>query len=299
MPWIQSHTNVERHRKTLEMAADLNLSPVHLSGHLHAFWHAVLEQQEDGNLERWQPRTIAQVAGWDGNPEEFVGALRKHGWLDGNLVHDWLDYAGRYLQNKYHSSDPEKLQRIRALHDRQTKGDLKEAARTPEGGQYISNLISSSDSTVTETVQTSEKRGDARGEGTEFALQPDAPVKTKKEKLPTVVPPLPSWLPRELWQRFKDFRKEIKAPMSADAEKLGIDNLTKLVEIEGEDPKAVIEQSIFRRWKGLFKVDQDLLVAPRRGFDKSDAMREKTRQALNMTYDDPDKKINKAKGHRR
>jgi hypothetical protein len=282
MPWIQSHTNVERHRKTIAVAEDLNDSPVHISGHLHALWHEVLDQQEDGNLAGWSNRMIARYAQWDGDADQFADALRRRGFIDGDLIHDWLEYAGRYLQSKYRSHHPEKLQRIQELHSGQTK----ERPRS-DLGQTVPSILSS-DTNLSETVETSEKRGDARGEGTEFALQSNPPAKPKKEKLPTVVPPLPSWLPAELWQRFKDFRKEIKAPMSAEAEKIGINEITKLVEIHGEDPKAVIEQSMFRRWKGLFKVDRDLHVGPRR-FDKSDVVREKTREMLSMQYDQSDK----------
>src|SRR5262245_26087496 len=105
MPWIQSHTEVERHRKTLMMAQDLNIAPVHLSGHLHALWHAVLEQREDGNLAQWSNEFIALMAMWQGDADRFVSALKRFHWLDDNgLVHNWLDYAGSYLRSKYHSS---------------------------------------------------------------------------------------------------------------------------------------------------------------------------------------------------
>jgi hypothetical protein len=116
MAWIESHTVLARHRKTIELAFDLQVKPVQIIGHLHALWHTVLEQQEDGDLSRWSNYLIAQSALWDGEPDEFVTRLRERGWLDGSLVHDWIDYVGPYLTKKYSSGNPARLKEIWAKH---------------------------------------------------------------------------------------------------------------------------------------------------------------------------------------
>jgi len=117
MAWIESHTEIERHRKVLLMADELEMEPVHLSGHLHALWHAVLEQQEDGNLSTWPDSMVARQAQFNGDCSKFVSLLKKHKFLEENgLIHDWLDYAGRYLKNKYHTANPRKLKAIEKLH---------------------------------------------------------------------------------------------------------------------------------------------------------------------------------------
>lgn len=106
-----------RHRKLRDFARALRLSPVHAMGHLHALWHAALEQAEDGNLTSWSDEFIADSACYPGDAPQFVRLLRSHGWLDGNFLHDWLHYAGRYLQRKYGTSGPEKLEAIRKSHE--------------------------------------------------------------------------------------------------------------------------------------------------------------------------------------
>lgn len=83
-------------------------------------------------------------------------------------------------------------------------------------------------------------------------------TKNKKEKKKTKEEDeFPSWLPLDVFKDFIEMRKKIKKPMTDCAVKLAIKKLHKLKE-EGHDPKAVLEQSIFRSWQGLFPVkDQD------------------------------------------
>ena len=73
-------------------------------------------------------------------------------------------------------------------------------------------------------------------------------------KAPSSPPtPLPDWLPTEEWQAFKDMRRRMKSTLTPKAEQLAIGQLEKL-QAEGEDPKAVIEQSILRGWKSFYKL---------------------------------------------
>lgn len=116
MAWVESHTVLGRHRKVVLLADHLKVEIPALVGHLHLFWHAVLEQQEDGDLSQWSDAVIAHAAMWKGDATIFVAALRQFGWIDGVLVHDWLDYVGEYLTKKYHSSNPQKLVSIWKAH---------------------------------------------------------------------------------------------------------------------------------------------------------------------------------------
>ena len=116
MAWIQSHTVLLRHRKVLQLATDLTLPAVHVVGHLHALWHTVLEQQENGDLTDWPDDMIAQAAAYPGPASAFVSALQARKWLDGKIIHDWMDYAGRYLLMKYRTSNPKRLLQIQKLH---------------------------------------------------------------------------------------------------------------------------------------------------------------------------------------
>jgi hypothetical protein len=68
---------------------------------------------------------------------------------------------------------------------------------------------------------------------------------------------LPLWLPAEAWEAYLAMRKEIKKPLSAYGQRLAISTLTQLW-AEGHDPRAVLEQSIFNCWRGLFPVSQNM-----------------------------------------
>jgi hypothetical protein len=118
MAWIESHTVLRRHRKVRELAKELRLRPVYTIGHLHVLWHAALEQQENGDLTEWSDDFIADQADYPGNAPQFVLLLQKHGWLDGRILHDWLDYAGLFLTRKYSTSNRQKLMAIWAKHGR-------------------------------------------------------------------------------------------------------------------------------------------------------------------------------------
>jgi hypothetical protein len=101
LAWIESHTVLSRHRKVKETARALRIRPAYLIGHLHLLWHAALEQAEDGDLTRWSDEFIAESADFPGDAPQFVQLLQDHGWLDGRLLHDWIDCAGKYLIGKY------------------------------------------------------------------------------------------------------------------------------------------------------------------------------------------------------
>lgn len=134
MGWIESHTVLIRHRKTIELSAWLSIKPVAVMGHLTALWHSALEQQEDGCLGRWADIMIARYAAWEGNPEEFVKGLIEVGWMDPDRkLHDWLDYAGRYLISRYKTSNPNRLVEIWLRHGIDYKTGAKVAIQAGKG----------------------------------------------------------------------------------------------------------------------------------------------------------------------
>lgn len=65
---------------------------------------------------------------------------------------------------------------------------------------------------------------------------------------------LPDWLPLESWDMWSRFRrKKSGSAWTDDAKRLSLSTLRKLHD-DGDDPTAVIEQSIERGWTGLFQV---------------------------------------------
>jgi hypothetical protein len=64
---------------------------------------------------------------------------------------------------------------------------------------------------------------------------------------------LPSWIPQDAWGAYLEMRESIGAPLTARAAGIAIKRLKQLKE-EGNDPVVVLEQSVFRSWRGLFPV---------------------------------------------
>jgi hypothetical protein len=99
--WIESHQSLLTHRKTLRATAMLGVSKYQLIGHLHALWWWGLDNaKDDGDLGEIWPAEVAEAAGWTGDADAFVDALKVAGFLDypdgGRLrLHDWWDYAGK------------------------------------------------------------------------------------------------------------------------------------------------------------------------------------------------------------
>jgi hypothetical protein len=123
-PWIEFHPlRIKRLQKFGDLRRDLQLSDNEALGLLGSFWGEVMELAEDGDISGWSPAYACERAGSGLNPERVWTALVKHRWIDERAdgrrtVHDWLDYAARYLIGKYAGSNKERLVQIWALHGR-------------------------------------------------------------------------------------------------------------------------------------------------------------------------------------
>ena len=128
--WIESHSNLLNHPKLIALASDLNCPRHEVIGFLHCLWHNALIYKEDGDIREWGDNVIAEMAHFSlakaskkhkNVPKSirvFVDCLRKHGFIDNGLLHDWPDYAGKYLISKYSNSNQQLLIDIYARHGR-------------------------------------------------------------------------------------------------------------------------------------------------------------------------------------
>lgn len=64
---------------------------------------------------------------------------------------------------------------------------------------------------------------------------------------------LPDWIPEDAWKAWLEIRPKVKAPNTPRALDLAVKELAKLKD-RGQDPRAVLEQSTLRGWRGLFEV---------------------------------------------
>jgi len=135
MAWLELHTVLIRHRKLNKLARTLNIKPVVAVGHVTTLWGNVLELSPSGDITKWDLEDISTYANWEGDPETFYKALLNggDGFIDERdgfrLIHDWLDYAGKYLTSKYHTRQPEVLANIRLMY---CKDQMKTKVRPNE-----------------------------------------------------------------------------------------------------------------------------------------------------------------------
>lgn len=104
MAWIESHQALEKHPKVLQLSKACGWGIPETIGKLHIFWWWCLDYAPDGRLDKFDHETIASVFGVHEGATNLVHALLKLNWLDSEpsiRVHDWWDYAGRFLQVRY------------------------------------------------------------------------------------------------------------------------------------------------------------------------------------------------------
>ena len=119
MAWIESHTDLKEHPKFLDLINYAEMDEDTVLGKLHRFWHWTMKYAEDGDLRKFNDGQLCRAVGFNDIKlgKTFIESMVKACWLDREpyfRVHDWWDYAGKYLQGKYKRS-PEKWQRIKNL----------------------------------------------------------------------------------------------------------------------------------------------------------------------------------------
>lgn len=100
IPWVQVYSNLPQHPKTSRLAEELKLTSAALDpnaiavGLLVSLWTWAIQNAYSGDLSECSARTIANACQWRKKPEMLVDALKKAGWLDGDMkLHDWEEYA--------------------------------------------------------------------------------------------------------------------------------------------------------------------------------------------------------------
>ncbi len=115
--WIESHQDLEEHPKLLELCNRTGWDLDQAIGKLHRLWWWTLRYAEDGNLSRYKPSQFLVRLNGKHSAEELYKILQDTKFIEKNgLIHDWMDYSGRYLTAKYRTSNPKELQRIERLH---------------------------------------------------------------------------------------------------------------------------------------------------------------------------------------
>jgi hypothetical protein len=128
MAYVEAHQALLTHRKTLRLARLLDLDKYATVGRLMALWWWALDNAQDGEIAKSDSDILADVMGWDGEPDALVTALVAAGWLesydDHFLIHDWMEYVGRLIERRRENA--ERMRRARA---RAARGDGDETPR--------------------------------------------------------------------------------------------------------------------------------------------------------------------------
>ncbi len=117
MAWIESHQQLLNHPKVMDLSAAMGWDVDVVIGKLHRLWWWCIDYAEDGDLRKHREGRIAAAMNVPvSDAKKLVKELVEAGWIDSEpylRIHDWWDYAGKYLQGRYKRS-PELWQAIRA-----------------------------------------------------------------------------------------------------------------------------------------------------------------------------------------
>jgi hypothetical protein len=102
MAWIESHTALARHPKTLRLSRALGVSIPAAIGHLHLLWWWALEYAPDGDVGRFDAADLTLACMWEGEEAALLPALQQAGFVDADgTLHNWDEYAGRLLDRRH------------------------------------------------------------------------------------------------------------------------------------------------------------------------------------------------------
>ncbi len=221
MAWIESHRRLGTHRKLLAMARSLKISRAQAIGMLHLFWWWALDAAPDGDITGVNPIDIGVVMDWNRSDNRSVS--RSQSLYNCLVSCGWIEEKeGRTL-----------------IHD---------------WNDYAGNLIS-------KRKQNAERMRQVRSTHVQntFVAHTGATVPNSTQHNSTITPTpsnnLPEWLNKETWGNFLLMRKTMKALPTTHATKLLLKRLDEL-RITGDDPNAILNQSIMNNWKGLFPLKE-------------------------------------------
>lgn len=84
---------------------------------------------------------------------------------------------------------------------------------------------------------------------------------------PRVFDDLPDWVPLDAWKGYVEMRASIKKPLRTDRQRqLAVSKLDEL-RGEGNEPEAVLNQSVMNSWQGLFPLKDRARGSPGKGGD--------------------------------
>ena len=130
--------SLRNHPKLISTANLLGIPRVYVFGTIVNWWCGAYIHAEDGDMwqgdEERSNRFILSLSEMPEKHEAFLDAIRRDRWLDGWLIHDWLDYMGPHLYAQYKSHGRKRLVEIWEKHGKRYG---REKTEGEEGGDGI------------------------------------------------------------------------------------------------------------------------------------------------------------------
>ena len=99
--WIRVDCDILNHKKVVILAKLLDENKLLTVGRVIGLWtFTQMYAWHDGDLSAWGEKEIEQAARWDGLDGEFFKAANEAGLLDNFVVHNWPQYAAKYVQKR-------------------------------------------------------------------------------------------------------------------------------------------------------------------------------------------------------
>jgi hypothetical protein len=141
LAWIESHQELDGHPKVTDLMGLMGWDKDQVIGKLHRFWWWCLKYAQNGDLRKHNDNRIAEAMGVAmGDSKRLIEAMVQSCWIDRKpyfRVHDWWDYAGRFLQGKY-SHSPSEWKTIRKAYGYRKVSDTTYLPNLPTNQPYNS-----------------------------------------------------------------------------------------------------------------------------------------------------------------
>lgn len=121
MAWLETHQGIENHPKRKMLSSLMKWDKHNTMGRLLSFWFWCLDYAPTGDLSKWNDALLAESVGLNADEgKAFVDAMVQSGWIDRRngmfRVHDWVEYAGRYLRDSKFRHQPKKWKEVMRLY---------------------------------------------------------------------------------------------------------------------------------------------------------------------------------------
>lgn len=140
MPWIESHTTLARHPKTLRLARALGVDVPTAIGHLHLLWWWAIEYAQDGDLSRFGADELADACLWERPPDVLWTSVQGAGFVDADgVLHDWQVYAGKLIDRR--KADAQRKREAREARSAEPVPDVRRTSggRRRDGVRTVPN----------------------------------------------------------------------------------------------------------------------------------------------------------------